>query len=194
MTTYKDVLCLLAIFVAYGIVGRIDYEDAAGREQIIKERHHADCLMTPPADREALTRINDLSFDPSTRRTDATAPKTGSPARRACCEETAMHPQMRIAHDARSLLTVQAPEDIEFLAKESEVLTGRAGRIFVITGADWLAYRVHWHPIGLKAEWLNAEYRVLSTQYLLPREFLGHSLMEALAAGQLFTPPIRRRG
>jgi hypothetical protein len=27
MTTFKDVLCLLAIFVAYGIVGRLDYED-----------------------------------------------------------------------------------------------------------------------------------------------------------------------
>ena len=34
----------------------------------------------------------------------------------------------------------------------------------------------------------------LSAQHLLPREFLGHSLMEALAAGQLFTPPIRRLG
>ena len=50
MTTFKDVLCLLAIFVAYGIVGRLDYEDAVGLEQIIKERHHADCLMTTPAD------------------------------------------------------------------------------------------------------------------------------------------------
>lgn len=105
-----------------------------------------------------------------------------------------MHTQTCIAHDAPSLLTVQAPEDIEFLVKESEVLTGRAGRTFVIAGADWLAYRVHWHPIGVKVERLNPEGRVLSTQHLLPRELLGHSLMEALAAGQLFTPPIRRLG
>ena len=109
-----------------------------------------------------------------------------------------MHTQTCIAHDAPSLLTVQAPEDIEFLVKESEILTGRAGRTFVIAGADWLAYRVHWHPIGLKVERLDAEGRVLSgvhsTQHLLPRELLGHSLMEALAAGQLFTPPIRRLG
>ena len=105
-----------------------------------------------------------------------------------------MHTQTRIANDALSLLTVHAPEDIEFLVKESEVLTGRAGRTFVIAGADWLAYRVHWHPIGVKVERLNAERRVLSTQHLLPREFLGHSLIEALAAGQLFTPPIRRLG
>ena len=105
-----------------------------------------------------------------------------------------MHTQTRIANDALSLLTVHAPEDIEFLVKESEVLTGRAGRTFVIAGADWLAYRVHWHRIGLKVERLDAEGRVLSAQHLLPREFLGHSLIEALAAGQLFTPPIRRLG
>ena len=105
-----------------------------------------------------------------------------------------MHTQTRIAHDAPSLLTVHAPEDIEFLVKESEVLTGRAGRTFVIAGADWLAYRVHWHPISLKVERLNEEGRVLSAQHLLPREFLGHSLIEALAAGQLFTPPVRYVG
>ena len=31
-------------------------------------------------------------------------------------------------------------------------------------------------------------------EHLLPREFLGHSLIEALAAGQLFTPPVRYVG
>ena len=105
-----------------------------------------------------------------------------------------MQTRTRIAHDTPPLLTVQAPEDIEFLVKESEVLTGRAGRTFVIAGADWLAYRVHWHPIGLKVERLDAEGQVLSTQHLLTREFLGHSLIEALAAGQLFTPPVRHVG
>ena len=109
-----------------------------------------------------------------------------------------MHTHAHPGHKTPRLLAVQTPEDIEFLVKESEVLTGRAGRTFVIAGADWLSYRVHWHPIGLKVERLNAEGRVLSgvhsTQHLLPREFLGHSLIEALAAGQLFTPPIRRLG
>jgi hypothetical protein len=79
MTTIKDVLCLLAIFVAYGIAGRLDYEDAVELEQIIKERHHADCLMTTPADREALARINDLPFDPPSRHTDAGLPGDGQP-------------------------------------------------------------------------------------------------------------------
>ena len=34
-----------------------------------------------------------------------------------------------------ALLTVQALGDIEYLVKESEVLTGQAGRSFVIAGA-----------------------------------------------------------
>jgi hypothetical protein len=77
MTTFKDVLCLLAIFVAYGIVGRLDYEDAVRLEQTRRERLHADCLTATPADCEALARINDQPFDPSTRRTDAGAPDDG---------------------------------------------------------------------------------------------------------------------
>ncbi|MBT9520423.1 MAG: hypothetical protein IV101_05965 [Dechloromonas sp.] len=105
-----------------------------------------------------------------------------------------MYTATHLAGRAAPLLTVQAPEDIEFLVKESEVLTGQSGRTFVIAGADWLTYRVHWHPIGLKVERLNAAGQILSTRHLLPREFLRHSLMEALAAGQLFTPPVRRLG
>lgn len=105
-----------------------------------------------------------------------------------------MHTDARLVPGRVRLLSVQAPEDIEYLVKESEVLTGRSGRTFVIAGADWLAYRVHWHPIGLKVERLDEEGRILSTQHLLPREFLGHSLIEALAAGQLFTPPVRHVG
>ena len=83
-----------------------------------------------------------------------------------------MHTQTRITHNAPSLLTVQALEDIEFLVKESEVLTGLAGRTFVIAGADRLAYRVYWHPIGLKVERLDVASQVLSTRHLLPIEFL----------------------
>jgi hypothetical protein len=83
-------------------------------------------------------------------------PAMASPAPHPCFEEPPCIPQCA-SRRRPSLLTVQAPEDIEFLVKESEVLTGRAGRTFVIAGADWLAYRVHWHPIGLKVERLDAE-------------------------------------
>jgi hypothetical protein len=55
-----------------------------------------------------------------------------------------MHTDARLVPGRVRLLSVQAPEDIEYLVKESEVLTGRSGRTFVIAGADRLVYRVHW--------------------------------------------------
>ncbi len=92
------------------------------------------------------------------------------------------------------LLTVQAPEDIEFLVKESEVLTGQAGRIFVIDSADRLTYRVQWHPMGFKVERLDEHGQAMSSRHLLPAEFLVHNVVQALRAGQLFTPSVRRPG
>ena len=109
-----------------------------------------------------------------------------------------MHSPTHIVQGENRLLMVQAPEDIEYLVKESEVLTGRAGRSFVIAGADRLVYRVHWqgkgHPNGLLVERLDTQGRVLSTRHLPLWEVLEHSLVEAQAAGQLFTPPVRHHG
>ena len=89
-------------------------------------------------------------------------------------------------------LPVQALGDIEYLVKESEVLTGQAGRRFVIAGADRLPYRVHWHPLGFKVERLDASGKVLDCRHLLPWEFEHHSLAQALACGQLFTASVPR--
>lgn len=105
-----------------------------------------------------------------------------------------MHTVTHLTEVSALLLTGQAPEDIEFLVKESEVITGQTGRTFIIVGADWLSYRGHWLPIGLKVERLDAAGQVLSTRHPLLAEFRRHSLMEALAAGQLFTPPLRPLG
>jgi hypothetical protein len=86
-----------------------------------------------------------------------------------------------------ALLPVQTLADIEFLVKESEVLTGQAGRRFVVASADRLAYRIHWHPLGLKVERLDDACRVLDTCHLLPWGFAQHSIAQAQACGQLFT-------
>ncbi|WP_407277578.1 hypothetical protein U5817_13000 [Aromatoleum evansii] len=64
MTAFKDVLCLLAIFIAYGIVGRLDYEDAVRLEQITQERQHAECLTAMPPVREPAKPISNPSSDP----------------------------------------------------------------------------------------------------------------------------------
>ena len=102
-----------------------------------------------------------------------------------------MHTQTRITHDAPSLLTVQAPEDIEFLIKESEVITGRPGRAFAVAGADWQAYRLHWHQGVVKVDRIDITGRVQSTERIPTRAFHEHRLFEALASGQLFTPMVR---
>lgn len=90
-------------------------------------------------------------------------------------------------------LAVSAPQEIEFLVKESEVLTGKPGRTFVIAGADRLTYRVQWRAEGFKVERLDGQGRTLNVRHLLPWEFIDHSVVEALHAGQLFTLAVRRR-
>ena len=56
MTTFKDALYLLVIFIAYGITGHLDYEDTVQLEQTLQERQHAACLVvSAPAVRDALT-------------------------------------------------------------------------------------------------------------------------------------------
>jgi len=89
-------------------------------------------------------------------------------------------------------LPVRALGDIEYLVKESEVLTGQAGRGFVIAGADRLIYRAHWHPLGFKVERLDARGVKLDCRHLLPWEFEHHSLAQALDCGQLFTASVPR--
>ena len=95
-----------------------------------------------------------------------------------------------LACDAQTLVNVQAPEDIEFLIKESEVITGRPGRAFAVAGADWQAYRLHWHQGVVKVDRIDIAGRVQSTERIPTRAFHEHRLIEALASGQLFTSPV----
>jgi len=90
------------------------------------------------------------------------------------------------------LIQVCAPADIEYLVKESEVVTGNPGRKFVIYGADRLAYRIAWCPNGYHVERLDESGKPTSRMYLLPAQFSAHGLGEALSRGQLFTPALSR--
>ena len=103
-----------------------------------------------------------------------------------------MQTNLHTPRKSAPLLAVTAPEDIELLVKESEVLTGQPGRIFVIAGAERLSYRVRWQLMGFQVERLDAQGLPMDTRHLLPWEFIDHSLVEALGAGQLFTPSFGR--
>ena len=90
------------------------------------------------------------------------------------------------------LVQVRTSADIEYLVKESEVVTGNRGRKFVICGADRLAYRIAWCPHGYQVERLDESDKPTSTMYLLPAQFGAHGLGEAISRGQLFTPALSR--
>lgn len=89
-----------------------------------------------------------------------------------------------------AMLRVTAAAELEYLVKESEVVTGKPGRDFVISGADRLVYRVQWHPIGCKVQRVDARGEAMSTHFVLHPHFQAHSLGEALRAGQLYTPAV----
>ena len=90
------------------------------------------------------------------------------------------------------LIPVCTPADIEYLVKESEVVTGHPGRKFVIYGADRLAYRIAWCPNGYHVERLDESDKPTSTMYLLPAQFSAHGLGEALLRGRLYTSALSR--
>lgn len=104
----------------------------------------------------------------------------------------AMHLALPHADGSSPWIAVRALGDIEYLVKESEVLTGRAGRCFVVAGADRLAYRVHWHPLGFKVDRLDDHGHVLSSSHLSYRGFAEHPVALAMTCGQLFTPSVPR--
>lgn len=89
------------------------------------------------------------------------------------------------------MVAVHATEDIEFLVKESEVITGRLGRKFLIASADRLAYVIQWYPYGYQVQRLDQEDKPICKLTLRTSEFQQHSLGEALRAGQLFTSPVK---
>lgn len=81
---------------------------------------------------------------------------------------------------------VRRIEDLEFLVKESEVLTGRSGRRFVVASADRLYYQIHWRSPALVIEQIDDRGTVCDRQLLLPWEFEEHPVAHAIASRQLF--------
>jgi hypothetical protein len=80
MSTLKDVLCLLAILVAYGIAGRMDYDDTTMSEEAQQTAALADCPTAKPlAVNGPEVQMNDLVFDPQTDGADAAAPEGDVP-------------------------------------------------------------------------------------------------------------------
>lgn len=70
MTHWKDALCLLAIFVAYGLAGHMDYQDALAMEEAMREDVPTTCPVPPGATAESAPLLS----------TDAMPVRHGAPA------------------------------------------------------------------------------------------------------------------
>lgn len=46
MSQWKDALCLLAVFVAYGLAGHLDYQDAVAMEEAMRDVAAVPCSAT----------------------------------------------------------------------------------------------------------------------------------------------------
>lgn len=86
------------------------------------------------------------------------------------------------------LLPVRSPDELAFLVKESEVVTGRRGRKFVVAGADRLAYRIHADTAGFHIARVGAA--AARASLATAPGLAAHPLGQAMAGGQLFTEPL----
>ena len=86
------------------------------------------------------------------------------------------------------LLPVRSLDEFEHLVKESEVLTGNAGRTFVVAGVDRPAYQVHADAAGFQIARLDG---AVPHQWLATApELASHPIGHALACGLLYTEPL----
>ncbi len=88
---------------------------------------------------------------------------------------------------ARPLLPVREAADIDFLVKESEILTGMAGRTFVVLGACSQSYHIELQPCGYLLDPLDDSGAGTGAQFVNAGEWPSHAVVRALRAGLVFT-------
>ena len=88
MLTFKEALCLLAIVIAYGITGRMDYEDALLMEQI-RPQVGADFIHPLEGD-DTLPEVGPTGHPPVAR------PIEGIPPEAPCVPDAASDQPIRL--------------------------------------------------------------------------------------------------
>lgn len=89
---------------------------------------------------------------------------------------------------AAGMIAVRTHDDIGELIKEAEVITGKAGRRFVVAGGDRLAFVLSVGPFFFEVTDLTQEPP--RAEVVMTEDFERHVLGAALNAGKLFTPAI----
>ena len=85
------------------------------------------------------------------------------------------------------LVPVRNAADVDFLVKESEILTGMPGRTFVVLGARNQSYRIELQPCGYLLVPLDDGGAGTGAQFVHATEWLSHAVVRALRAGMVFT-------
>ena len=88
MLTFKEALCLLAIVIAYGITGRMDYEDALLMEQV-RPQAGAHYMLQIAGD-DTLPEVGPTGHPPVGR------PIEGIPPEAPCVPDAASDQPMRL--------------------------------------------------------------------------------------------------
>ena len=85
------------------------------------------------------------------------------------------------------LVPVRTLNDLDWLVKENEIMTGESGREFVVAGADRPAYRVKFDLAGYQIQRVDDETGVALPLHATAPDLVGHALGSALASGLLYT-------
>ena len=93
----------------------------------------------------------------------------------------------KIARELTKLVPVRTLNDLDWLVKESELMTGEPGREFVVAGADRPAYRVEFDCAGYQIQRVDDKTGMAMPQHATAPELVRHALGNALACGLLYT-------
>lgn len=91
---------------------------------------------------------------------------------------------------ACGLVAVREADDIAFLVKEAEIVTGKPGRQFVVAGPERRDYRVALESFVFEVTPLDHGNEATLTDLVMVEDLGQHRLGAALQSGQLFTPVV----
>jgi hypothetical protein len=88
------------------------------------------------------------------------------------------------------LLAVQSVSDLAWLVKESELLTGRPGRWFIVAGGDRPAYEVRLDASGFEVLRVDMDPLGTAPTHSSKPDFPQHPVADAMACGRLYTAKV----
>jgi len=87
----------------------------------------------------------------------------------------------------KDLVPVRSIGDLDWMVKESELITGTPGREFVVAGADRPAFHVQIDAVGYQIVRVDQDDASSTPMRATTRELANHTLGNALLCGLLYT-------